>query len=206
MVSSHKSKLAELIDSNDLPQFLNEVSNLIDENEQYHTIDSVNEINNFRDNNLSIFHLNIRSLNKHSTELVSLLSELKLTFDCISLTEVNSTNLNSYNSLLPGYVFHPVPPQHGNAGGIGLLVKEELKFEELKPYNLNCTDPCENLWVKLTKNNKESILGIIYRHPNRNIEDFNSELEQTLQTMQNTKHDRCAFKPVLSPKRAWPPL
>ena len=34
---------------------------------------------------ISIFHLNIRSLNKYSTELVNLLSEIKISFEFVSM-------------------------------------------------------------------------------------------------------------------------
>ncbi len=178
-----------MIDNHDLKIYL---KNLVDSTEdKYYTIDSINEIKARENCCLSVFHLNIRSLNKHSTELISLLSALKIDFDCICLTEVNKANLNSYSSLLPGYIFHPIPPQHGNVGGVGLFVKQEIKIEKLDKLHLKCIDPCENLWVQLTKNNKEIILGIIYRHPSGNLADFNSKLDETISMVQNLKHDKC---------------
>ena len=63
----------------------------------------------------------IRSLNKHSAELVNFLSEIKISFDCIS--EVNKTNINMFKTLLDDYVFHPTIPEHANIGGVSIYVK-----------------------------------------------------------------------------------
>ena len=189
MLSSDKSKLNDLIDNHDLKIYL---KNLVDSTEEkYYTIDSINEIKARENCWFSIFHLNIRSLNKHSTELIGLLSALNIAFDCVCLTEINKANLNSYSSLLPGYIFHPIPPEHGNVGGVSLFVKQEIKVEKLDKLQLKCCDPCENLWVQLSKNNKEIILGIIYRHPSGNLADFNCKLDETISMVQNIKHDKC---------------
>ena len=51
----------------------------------------------------SVFHLNIRSLNCHHKELVTYLQLLDLKFDCICLSDVWSTNLNSYKSIFKDY-------------------------------------------------------------------------------------------------------
>ena len=44
------------------------------------------ELKNYNDSNFSVFHINIRSLNKHH------LSLLNLKFDCICLTEIWNYN------------------------------------------------------------------------------------------------------------------
>ena len=51
----------------------------------------------------SIFHLNIKSLNCHHKELNTSIHILNLSFDCICISEVWSTNLNSYQSILKDY-------------------------------------------------------------------------------------------------------
>ena len=190
LFQTSKSKLTDLLNNHNLQSYLDQSINAI-ENNTYYTTDNLNEINEVSKTDLSVFHLNIRSLNKHADELINFLSEIQVNFDCICLTEINRVNLNLYHSLLPGYVFHPVPPQQGNIGGVGLYVKQHIKLDELNALQLNCSDPCENLWVQMTKGNKDTILGIIYRHPNGNISSFNDELEKTLQTVQTLKHDKC---------------
>ena len=179
-----------MIDNSDLSNYLNQINDLHDD-DKYYTIDKINAIKTLDKVDTSILHLNIRSLNKHSTELLAFLTELNLGLDCICLTEVNKTNLDSYSTLLPGYSFNYVAPNSSNVGGVGIYVKEEVGFEILTSLEFSCKDPCENLWVKLTKNRRQTIIGTIYRHPNGNIDDFNSKLEIALQNIENIHHDKC---------------
>ena len=121
---SDKQELNRLLNNHNLKKY---VFNTVEEEKvnDYHTIDSFNNLVNNREPKLSVFHLNIRSLNKHSSELVNLLSNLKLNFDCICLTEINRTNINMYKSLCNDYVFHFIAPESGNIGGAGIFVKKD---------------------------------------------------------------------------------
>ena len=102
IIKDDKFRLQEIIDNSDLSQYLNQFNQFID-NDKYYTIQSINQISNVAKADLSIFHLNIRSLNKHADDLVNLLSSLKISLDCVCLTEMGSTNLDIYASLLNGY-------------------------------------------------------------------------------------------------------
>ena len=53
--------------------------------------------------------------------------------------------------------------------------------------NKDENDLCENLWFTLSKNNTESILGLIYRHPDGNINEFCEKLEPTLEKIAKHK-------------------
>ena len=66
-------------------------------------------------------------------------------------------------------------------GGVCVYVKNDLKFNILADFRLTCDSPCENLWFTLSKNNNETIVGLIYRHPDGNINEFCEELELTLE-------------------------
>ena len=135
----------------------------------------------------SVFHLNVRSLNKHANELVSLLSSIKISFDIICLTEVHNTNLDHFSSLLNGYVYHPVPSLRGNVGGVCVYVKADIKFEVLHDLTFICQSPCENLWFTVSRDKVETIMGLIYRHPDGSIKDFCEKLEFTLDKISKTK-------------------
>ena len=190
MIIKHdKFRLQEIIDNSDLSQYLNQFNQFID-NDKYYTIQSINQISNVAKADLSIFHLNIRSLNKHADDLVNLLSSLKISFDCVCLTEIGSTNLDIYASLLNGYQFHKIPPMNNNKGGVGIYVKQNIKVEIIKELELQCKDPCENVWLSLKHENKETLLGVIYRHPNGGIADFSDQLEKILTKLQMLKRDQ----------------
>ncbi len=140
----------DLIDNHNLKKYQ---SQLVDTTEEkYYTIDSEKKgIKGIKDCPFLLFHLNIRSLNKHSTQPTSLLTALNADFDCICLTEVNKANLNSYSSLLSGYIFHSTPPKKGNFGGVVLFIKQDIKIDRLD--RLECVEPCENLWIQLRIDN-----------------------------------------------------
>jgi len=55
---------------------------------------------------LSVFHLNIRSLNSNHRKLCQFLQLLCIHFNIIVLTEIWSTNITFYCNILPGYNFH----------------------------------------------------------------------------------------------------
>ena len=60
---------------------------------------------------LSVFHLNIRSLNANHKKLIELLECIDLNFDVIVLSEVWRYNLEFYGKLLNNYTFfflHPL--------------------------------------------------------------------------------------------------
>ena len=146
----------------------------------------------------SVFHLNVRSLNKHANELVSLLSSIKISFDIICLTEVHNTNLDHFSSLLNGYVYHPVPSLRGNVGGVCVYVKADIKFEVLHDLTFICQSPCENLWFTVSRDKVETIIGLIYRHPDGSIKDLHQirihQIRENRKKFEKTGND-----PMLNP-------
>ena len=114
---SDKQKLKELIESNNIKEYINECNMNID-NSKYLTIESLNHITNINKADISIFHLNIRSLNKHADELVNLITSLEdkpnLTVKCNEPYENKWVHLSKGKSgVLLGVVYrHP----HGNIG------------------------------------------------------------------------------------------
>jgi len=67
---------------------------------------------------LSLLHLNIRSLNKNNMALYHLLDLINFHFDVIVLSEVWSYNIDLYCNLLAGYSFHYDLPLSGSVGGV----------------------------------------------------------------------------------------
>jgi hypothetical protein len=52
---------------------------------------------------LSVFHLNIRSLNANQSNLIQLLVGLDFKFDLVVLSEIWDYNIQFYQNILPGY-------------------------------------------------------------------------------------------------------
>ena len=68
---------------------------------------------------LSVFHLNIHSVNKNSAELYmyNFLQLINLDFDVIILSEIWAYNIDLYQNLFPNYVFCYDLPLVSNVGG-----------------------------------------------------------------------------------------
>ena len=108
--------------------FLNEVNKLYcnelfcNLNFDYYTPDSFNAIisKELRDIKFSLFHMNIRSLNKNNEEFSQFISTLNFDFDVLVLSEVWSCNITLYNNLFIGYDFYHDLPLSSDVGGIGM--------------------------------------------------------------------------------------
>lgn len=131
---------------------------------------------------LSLFHVNIRSLNANHRKLCQFLQLLCIHFDIVVLSEIWSSNINFYSNILPGYKFYYALPLRGTIGGVGIFVNNTLDCSENVSYCINSTDSVrvENIWLNVQKNNNKFIIGGIYRHPGYGVEEFTCEMEKCL--------------------------
>ena len=127
-------------------------------------------LQNVFENSFSITHVNIRSLNKNINELHLLYDHsIKHKFDIIALSEVwNVTSVDTFP--LTDYVLE-VNCRQGNerGGGVGAYIHKQVNYEIL---DFNVAH-AESLWLKVSKNNIDNfVIGVIYRKPNTNIDEF----------------------------------
>ncbi len=161
-------------------------------------------------NKIAIFHLNIRSLRKHSLELIAFLECLKLKFDVILLSEIGRHN-DHLSNLLDGYTFVQVPSMSPK-GGVGIYFKGSFSNYTVS-YNRigqNKTCNCQNcqiedIWLDIEIYNKPCVIWLCYRHPNGNVTHFVEALETVLDSFTSNclayfvgdinidllKHDTC---------------
>ena len=124
---SNKDKLLEMYENN---SFTTDCHSLIDGltmesfSCKYYNEDKFNSmLPNHQEKSLKIFHLNIRSLNKHCHELEAFLSCLNCKFDVLLLTEIGNTNKELIENVFDNYNFYY---EHSiyKKGGAGLLIKK----------------------------------------------------------------------------------
>ena len=99
------------------------------------------------ESSLSIFHNNIRSLNRNLDNLEThYLQELGIHFNVTGVTETNIINSNENAGLSnrPGYVFELVPTPLA-CGGVGLFVDEALSYSVLEK---SSTESFQALWFE----------------------------------------------------------
>ena len=151
---------------------------------KYITQDQLNDVvKHFSDDTFSLIHLNVRSLSKHFDELQILLnhqSESKHSFSVIGLTETWLTSNINLPFAIHGYDLIVNNRFKKTGGGVALYLSDCFKFTVLDEITL-MNDFIESLFVEITvPNSKNIIVGIIYRPPNSNSNDFLTSLTSLL--------------------------
>ena len=170
--------------------FLNDLKNLYNNdvynnlNFHYFTPDTFNiKMNSYwLKSDFSLFHLNIRSLNKNGDELCQFLNTINCDFDVLVLSEIWSCNVTHFSNLISGYNFYYDIPDSGNVGGVGIYVRSTLLHNIVDVYKISSSNECrvENLWMEVTKGCSKYIIGGIYRHPGHRITTFMQKFDNVL--------------------------
>lgn len=130
--------------------------------------------------NFSLFHINIRSLNRNFEDLQNYLGLLNINFTTIALTEtwLKDSQDSSYFAI-SGYNFEHKNRTNKLGGGVGLFIKSGVSYRirEDLPSMINA----ESLFIEIsTRYGKNIVIGVIYRPPDSNIDHFLTELDSTL--------------------------
>ena len=163
-------------------------------NFNYRTVDDFNNMSSSVKNmEISVFHLNIQSLNKNHVNLFTFLQLLNIQFDVIVLSEIWNYNLNFCHTLFKDYTFYYDTPPVSKVGGVGVFVNNVWNCNVINnEYKLALHDEVavESVWLEITKSvgkrQSKYIVGGIYRHPNSNINLFTDLLENTLCKIRQT--------------------
>ena len=149
-------------------------------NSGYHTMQDLSSID-VSEKDLSIFHVNIRSLSLHLDELLSILTSLKINFDVIGVSETWNSLENPIktNVEIPGYCYFPYQ-SHSQNGGVALYVKSGLN-PILRPDLCKDSTDFECVWVEIENSNgKNYLFCCAYRHPSSSFDSFSEYLQEVL--------------------------
>ena len=136
-------------------------------------------------NNFFVLHLNTRSLTKTHDKIEELLNELNFFPEIISISKTKLNPQKTININICNYDFiHNDSPT--NAGGMGLYVKNGLKYSIRKDLNLHLSY-CEDIWIEVKSTKQSLILSSIYRHPNSVVANFQNKLCDILLKLENNK-------------------
>ena len=131
---------------------------------------------------LSIFHINIRSLNCNNRKLISFLLMLDRRFDVIILSEIWKYNVEFYTNIFGNntYDFFYELPKDCKAGGVAIYAKQSLncKLRDDLHISFGSDYLCENLWIECQDKNVQCIIAAIYRHPNQSISVFGDIIDK----------------------------
>lgn len=157
---------------------------------QYYSIDDVNNLySTHPPTQLSLFHVNIRSLHKNGSNLLNFINSCKCAFDVYILSEVWNSNIDFYKSLIPGYDFLYSLPEHTHVGGVGVYIRSNLNVSIRMDLQVK-SNYFEILCLEFTSDSCKYLVCAIYRHPNSPIRDF---IEALSQILSNIPHQRKTF-------------
>ena len=155
---------------------------------QYYTIEDIHTHDNTTNNcNLSLFHQNIRSLNKHSSEIENYLSSLNQHFDVYGFSETwfrseDDASLVDFDD----YSVENCIREDRRGGGVSLFIKSELNYTNRPDLSINCLD-CDSLFIETTQNSIKTIIGIVYKPEYVVFNDFIDQLNSVLNTISSEK-------------------
>ncbi len=134
----------------------------------YYTDDEFNEkMNQSKSEHLqlSIVHLNCRSLVAHINDIRNYLNKLTVKFDVIALSETwlvpQPLNLSDFH--LNGYIMYSMPRKNKNGGGVAMYVKDDLHSNEITKISKGLDNCMESIFINVNLNNKEKVtIGSIF--------------------------------------------
>ena len=136
--------------------------------------------------NLSIFHLNIRSVPLHFSELVLYLDVLNIDFSIIALSEtaINSTHV-SYD--IPNYNVEMNYREKKRGGGVSMYIHSILQYKTRNDLQLG--GDVNSVFIEIfkvsVKTKHNVICGCVYRPPSMSLKTFNELLNSMLGKLQH---------------------
>ena len=168
-------------DDDDDIYLLNHIKNAI--NSPYKTEISINDSLIQQNSSLKMIHFNIRSLRKNFNHLTEFLNLFNFNYDIIAITEtwLKESDINNFD--IPGYNVQHLYRQTKPGGGVAIYLKDHISFNLIA--NLTtCTDIAENLFLSIDINHKVYKIGVVYRPPGRDINEFNQYFDAILNNTQ----------------------
>ena len=131
----------------------------------------------------SILHLNIHSVEAHIEELRIALQIINYEFDFICLTEskIKKNSEPKIDIKIPNYQNPIGTPTEAAKGGVLLYVKEGISVEPRDDLTIYKEKELESYFIEVVnQKHKNSIVGVIYRHPCMDESVFIDEYLQLL--------------------------
>lgn len=131
---------------------------------------------NNNNKNLTVMHINIRSLNKYFTQIHDLLINVKLSMLVLTEIAIKEEQKDLFN--INGYIFLAKTRESRKGGGIGIYLKNNTKIDKI--YNTNNAS-FESCCVEVQVEESTAIeIAAVYRPPNNSINQFLKEMEDYL--------------------------
>jgi len=140
-------------------------------------------------NNMSLLHLNVRSIPKNFDSLTNYLHSLNHCFDIIGITETwhSSSTIDLYD--MPGYKCIHKYRDTRKGGGVTYYIRNNIDYKVRSDLGDLGVD-CDTVFIEckgLHANVKHCIVGLIYRPPNTNVPSFTNAMSVMLSKIRSEK-------------------
>lgn len=125
---------------------------------------------------LKIGHINIRSLTSHFSDFKHIVLQNEYHILGVSETWINNSIVDNIVQI-DGYKFVHTD-RVGRGGGVGLYVKDNIKFTVI-----NLTNTIEQQWLKFSLNKTTFVVGVVYRPPSMSCVNFLEVFESSVSTV-----------------------
>ena len=177
-------------DNNSMEAFseLNHVDQLL-QNCVPHSISYINSLLSLdtHKNNLSVFYNNIDGVASNFDNLSAELSPMKSKFSIITLAETNLDVENKDLFRLNGYqsIYQSKIAGKRKGSGLAIYIKEEFICKPSEKFN-QCSKNMESLFITISNTSEPVTVGVIYRPPSGNKDEFRIELENLVRILPNS--------------------
>ena len=175
VISNSSLDLKQILD-NDSFDILNDCNYLLPED--------VHEIGNKF--NIKIMHINAQSLVNKMDELKLIIEKCNsngLRFDILLICETFISDYNKHLCELDDYVLFERHRNSKRGGGVAIYVHNSFVVEERSDLNIFIEGELESLFVEVKANNKQIILGELYRTPGSDLNSFLTNYESLLNNL-----------------------
>ena len=154
-----------------------------DNTSEYYTDNEFVKAFTTSNNSFSILNLIIRSISKNIGKLKEYLNIIKHNFSIITVqetwfTENSCLEYNMYN--LPDYSLETINRIDCNVGGVGIYISNAVDYKVRTDLNSQ-NEIFESCFIEINMpNDKNIIIGSIYRHHHHSINEFNNYLEDII--------------------------
>jgi len=140
-------------------------------------------------NVFSIIFLNIRSALKNLETFHHYLNSLHFDFSIIGIAETWLTEDREHLCSMPNYSFYGSNRSSKAGGGVGLFISCSIPCQKLD--NLcRMTDSFESFFAEISSvgsTRKKTIVGVVYRPPNTDLDSFMQSMNEVLDTLRNSQ-------------------
>ena len=136
----------------------------------------------------SLFHLNARSVINKIDDLQQYLTDIAHKFSVIGISETWLDTETESLVHLPDYTFVNTNRKLKNGGGAGMFISSSINYSVRNDLNLLKEDVFESIFVEARLNTNDNIIiGTIYKPPNNNYDDFETQLKTILYKIDKEK-------------------